>query len=55
MEHVYNSVIDNYSVKNWAKLQYLEAYYIKTKSFSINVGLKMSKELQLFKWLIDFQ
>ena len=53
MEHVYNNEIDNCKVldpcHNWAKLQYFEGYYIKTKSPVINVGLKSSKELQLYK------
>ena len=52
IEHVYNSVIDNCKIlescNNWTILQYLEAYYIKTKSSIINVGIKASKELQLF-------
>ena len=45
------NLITNYlnSCNNWAILQYLEAYYIKTQSPMINVGLKVSKELQLFK------
>ena len=54
IEHVYNSVIDNckilWSCNNWAILQYLEAYHIKMKTPMINVGLKASKELQLFKF-----
>ena len=53
IEHVYNNVIDSCKIlescNNWAILQYLEAYHIKTKSTMINVGLKASKELQLFK------
>ena len=36
MEHVYNSVNGNCKIldscNNWAIMQYLEAYYIKTKS-----------------------
>ena len=48
MEYVYNSVIDNCKVldscNNWAILQYLEAYYIKTESPEINVGLKAFKK-----------
>ena len=52
IEHVYNSAIDNCKIlescNNWTILQYLEAYYIKTKSSIINVGIKASKELQLF-------
>ena len=53
IEHVYNSVIDNCKIlescNNWATLQYLEAYHIKTKSSMINVSVKASKELQLLK------
>ena len=53
MEHFYNRVIYNCKVldssNNWAILHCLEAYYIKTKSPVINVSLKLSKELQLFK------
>ena len=53
MEHVYNGVIDNCKIldscNNWAILQYLEVYYIKSKSSVINDGLKASKKLQLFK------
>ena len=49
--HIPNAVIDNTEIidynNKWAKLQYLEAYYIKTMSLEINVGLKVSKELQL--------
>ena len=41
IEHVYNSVIDNCKIlescNNWAILQYLEAYHIKTKSHIINI------------------
>ena len=52
-KHVYNSVINNCktldSCNNWAILQYLKAYYIKTKSPVISVNLKASKDLQLFK------
>ena len=51
--HMHNAVIDNTEIidynDKWAQLQYLEAYYIKTMSPEINVGLKASKELQLFK------
>ena len=53
VEHVYNSVTENYKISdscnNRAIIQYLEAYYIKTKSSVINVGLKASKVLELFK------
>ena len=51
--HLHNAVIENTEIidhnDNWAHLQYLEAYYIKTMSPEINIGLKASKELQLFK------
>ena len=51
--HLHNNVIENTEIidhnGNWAHLQYLEAYYIKTMSPEINIGLKASKELQLFK------
>ena len=33
---------------NWSQLEFLEAYYIKTRDSAINVGLKASLELQLF-------
>ena len=52
-QHLYNAVIKNAEIidKNdkWGQLQFLEAYYIKTLAPEINVGLKASKELQLFK------
>ena len=48
IEHVYNSAIDNFktlkSCNNWAILQYLEAYHIKSKSPMIKVGLIVSKK-----------
>ena len=51
--HLHNAVIENTEIidhnDNWAHLQYLEAYCIKTMSPEINIGLKASKELQLFK------
>ena len=51
--HLHNTVTENTEAihhnDNWAHLQYLEAYYIKTISPEINIGLKASKELQLFK------
>ena len=51
--HLHNAVIENTEIidhnDNWAHLQYLEAYYIKTMSPEINIGLKASKELQLYK------
>ena len=44
IEHVYNSVTDNCKIlescNNWAILQYLEAYHIKTKSPMIDVVWK---------------
>ena len=53
MEGVFNSVTDNCkmldAINNWAILQYLEAYYTKMKLPKIKTGLKVSKELQLFK------
>ena len=52
-KHLYNAVINNAKIidKNdeWGQLQFLEAYYIKTLAHEIKVGLKASKELQLFK------
>ena len=51
--HLHNTVTENTEIiddnDNWAHLQYLKAYYIKTSSTEINIGLKESKELQLFK------
>ena len=48
--HLHNAIIEVIDHNdNWAHLQYLEAYYIKTMSPEINIGLKASKELQLFK------
>ena len=48
-----NAVTENikiiYHSDNWTLLQYLEAYYIKTMSPEVNIGLKASEELQLFK------
>ena len=47
-----NSIIQNCKVidmnRNWSQLCFLEALYIKNRSPAINVGLKASKELQLF-------
>lgn len=52
-DHLYNAVINNAKIidrnDKWGQLQFLEAYYIKTQAPEINVGLKASKELQLFK------
>ena len=50
--HLHNAIIENIKIidhNNWAHLQYLDAYYIKTMSPERNIGLKVSKELQLFK------
>ena len=51
--HLHNAVTENTKIidhsDHWAHLQYLEAYYIKTMSPEINIGLEASKELQLFK------
>ena len=44
--HQHNIVTENTQIidhnDNWAHLQYLEAYYIKTRSTEINIGLKAS-------------
>ena len=59
IEHVYNSANDNFKIlkpcNNWAIVQYLEAYHIKSKSPMMKVGIIVSKKLQLFKWLNVFQ
>ena len=51
--HLRNIVINNVKIldknNNWSQLQFLEAYYIKKLAPEINIGLKTSKELQLFK------
>ena len=51
--HLHNAVINNVKIldKNnkWVQLQFLEACYIKKLVPEINIGLKASKELQLFK------
>ena len=51
--HLHNAVTENTKIIDnndiWVHLQYLEAYCIKTMSPEINVELKASKELQLFK------
>ena len=51
--HLHNVVINNVKIldKNnkWSQLQFLEAYYIKKLAPEINIDLKASKELQLFK------
>ena len=38
---------------NWSQLEFLEAYYIKTRDPAINVGLIASKELQLFYMILS--
>ena len=51
--HLHNVVINNVKIldKNnkWVQLQFLEACYFKKLVPEINIGLKASKELQLFK------
>ena len=51
--HIMNAVHNSSKVldynSNWSQLCFLEAFYIKTLKPKINVGLKASKELQLFK------
>ena len=47
--HLHNAQLLDRNYK-WVWLQYLEAFYIKTMSPEINIGLTASKELQLFKW-----
>ena len=51
-EHIKNAVLLNYSIvdsnTSWSQLSFLEAFYIKRYSPSINKGLKASRELQLF-------
>ena len=50
--HLHNAVAENTEIidhnDNWAYLHHC-FYYIKTMSPEINIGLKASKELQLFK------
>ena len=50
--HVLNGVLNNCDIidsnDNWSQLCFLEAFYMKTLSPSINSSLKASKELQLF-------
>ena len=52
-QHLTDAVMNNVTIvdtnHNWSQLEFLEAYYIKTRDPAINVGLKASKELQLFK------
>ena len=51
--HLHSAVTENTKIvdqiDNCAHLQYLESYYTKTMPPEINIGLKASKELQLFK------
>ena len=51
--HLHNVVINNVKIldknNNWGQLQFLEAYYIKKLAPEINIALRASKELQLFK------
>ena len=51
--HLHNVVINNVKIldknNNWGQLQFLEAYYIKKLAREINIALRASKELQLFK------
>lgn len=49
--HILNAMLFNCKIidmNNWSQLCYLEAFYIKTSSPKINVGLKASKDLRLF-------
>ena len=52
-EHIRNAVLGNYKIidacNNRSQLLFLEAYYIKMLNPTINMGLKASKELVLFK------
>lgn len=51
--HILNAVFDNFRIvdnnNSWSQLCFLEAFYIKQLSPTINKGLKASKELQLFR------
>ena len=55
--HVLNGVLNNCDIidsnDNWSQLCFLEVFYIKKLSPSINNGLKTSKELQLFCQFLD--
>ena len=50
--HIFNAVLQNHEIldsnRNWSRLEFLEAYYIKNHDLIINDGLKASKELLLF-------
>ena len=52
-QHLADAVMNNVMIvdtnHNWSQLEFLEAYYIKACDSAINVGLKASKELHLFK------
>ena len=52
-DYIYNAVLNNSRIlkrfNNSVQLAFLEAYYIKLNSPSINVGIAASKELVLFK------
>ena len=51
-QHLADAVVNNVAIvdtnHNWSQLEFLEAYYIKTRDPAINVGLKASKEFQPF-------
>ena len=51
--HIMNAVHNNSKIldynNNWSQLCFLEDFYIKTLKSKIKAGLKVSKELQLFK------
>ena len=57
MEHVYSSAIGNCKIldhcSNWATVQYLEAYFIKTKPV-IDVGLKVLKNFNFLNMIDRF-
>ena len=50
--HILNGVLNNCDIidsnDNWSQLCFLEAFFIKKSSPSIENGLKASKELQVF-------
>ena len=56
-QHLADAVMNNVTIAdtnhNWSQLEFLEAYYVKTRDPAINVGLKASKELQLFKMILS--
>ena len=55
--HVLNGILNNCDIidsnDNWSQLCFLEAFYIKKLSPSINNRLKVSKELQSFCYVLD--